>query len=57
MLLILFDITNTFKCNSFYLADSTVDPDDIENILTEYCGLWRGVGLKLGLKSVVLNNI
>ena len=43
--------------NSFYLANDTVDPDDIENILTEYCGLWRGVGLKLGLKVAVLNSI
>ena len=33
-----------------------VDLSDGE-ILTKYAGLWRGVGLNLGLKSFLLNNI
>ena len=60
MLLILFDITNPFKCNSFYLALQIVQL--IQMTLKIFllsimdCGE-EYVSLKLGLKSVVLNNI
>ena len=47
----------TFYISYCILADDKVDPNEIDNILTEYCRLWKGVGLKLGLEAPVLNNI
>ena len=42
---------------TLHLAGDKADANDIEDILTDHCRLWRGVGLKLGLQASVLNNI
>ena len=34
-----------------------MDANGLNDILTEYCSLWRGVGLNLGLRSKVVDNI
>ena len=33
------------------------EPKHLEKFLTEYCLLWRAIGLNLGLKSALLNMI
>ena len=44
-----------FAC--YFLADQIVDPVSINEILTEYCTLWKGTGLHLGLNESVLSTI
>ena len=34
-----------------------MDANGLNDILTEYCWLWRGIGLNLGLRSKVIDNI
>jgi len=52
---------NVCKCTAalfcLHLADDKADANDVDDILTDYCRLWRGVGLKLGLQASVLGNI
>jgi len=40
-----------------YLADEIPEMGELNKYLVKYCGLWRAIGLKLGLKDIVLDVI
>jgi len=40
-----------------WLDDQRPEPKDFQRFLTDYCKLWRDIGLHLGLKSVVLDQV
>ena len=43
---------------SYYITGSErPESNDLQRFLTHYCKLWRGVGLKLGLISAVLDEV
>jgi len=39
------------------VGDQKADPSAFPEIITDHCGLWRAIGLKLGLQSSVLGII
>lgn len=41
----------------FYIANQRPEMSDLNRFVTEYCTLWRPIGLKLGLKNSLLKLI
>ena len=46
-----------YICTCTILDDQRPEPKDLQRFLTDYCEHWRDIGLQLGLKSVVLNQV
>jgi len=46
-----------YVCICTILDDQRPEPKDLQRFLTDYCEHWRDIGLQLGLKSVVLNQV
>ena len=46
-------------CNAWLIFTGSDRPEskDLQRYLTDYCHLWRGIGLKLGLRGVVLDQV